>query len=286
MALKAAYDIRCSCGAAFAGDVFEYVFVQHDPELKDAILSGEFNRVPCPSCGQRLAVENRFLYRDEKNRLWVWVCRKDEESRKDALIEELIEKNTFMNCQYLDDSEAYRKHLVFGRGSLLELLLKEDPDLQRSEKKDLKKNPAFRWIRAENEDPGFLLFTGRKIRVSMPLRFPVDHGTVLTGREEETRWLKHYARGLNVHNPYSSFLNKRMRSKWDRIREEAPLNGVDDGYADFAESWACLKIDAKRFAARHPERRAFFDGLRDLNVSRKLRSLGPGRTSRRSGGRL
>jgi hypothetical protein len=285
MALKAAYDIRCSCGAAFTGDVFEYVFVQHDPELKDAILSGEFNRVPCPSCGQRLPVENRFLYRDEKNKLWVWVCGKEEEFRKDALAEELIEKNPFLDWQFLDEMDDYRKFLVFGRGGLLELLLKEDPDLQKSEKKDLKRNPAFRWIRVENEEPGVIIFTGRKIRVSMPLRFPVSHGSLLTSREEKTRWLKHYAQGLNVHNPYSSFLDKRLISRWNRIREKKPLDGVDNGFADFAESWACMKIDAKQFSARYPERRAFFKDLGKRNVSRKLRPLEAGRVSRESGGR-
>jgi hypothetical protein len=279
MALKAAYAIRCSCGARFTGDVYEYIFAEHDPELKDAILSGEFNRVPCPSCGERLSVENRFLYRDEKNRLWVWVCGKDEEPRKDALTQELIGKSAPLNCHFLDEKDDYRKFLVFGRSNLLELLLKEDPDLQKSEKNDLKRNPAFRWIRAENEDPGFIIFTGRKIRAPMPLRFPESHGIFLTSREEKTGWLKHYAQGLNVHNPYSSFLDKRLISKWDRIREKEPLDGVDNGFADFAESWACMKIDAKRFSVRYPERRKFFDGLGKRNVSRKLLSLDPGRAA-------
>jgi len=285
MALKAAYDIRCSCGATFTGDVYEYVFAEYDPDLKDAILSGEFNRVPCPSCGQGLPVENRYLYRDEKNRLWVWVCNKEDEPKREELAKELFEKNSRLECHFLDGMESYRKLLVFGREDLIGLLLKEDPDLQRSEKKELKRNPAFRWIRGKNEDPGFIIFTGNKIRVSMPLRYPEVHGIVLSSREEKNRWLKHYAQGLNVHNPYSSFLDKRLISRWNRIREKEPLNGFDDGFADFAESWACMKIDAKRFSARYPERRGFFDGLRKRNVSRKLRSLDPGNVSRESGGR-
>lgn len=284
MALKATYDIRCSCGAGFTGEVYEYVFTDHDPELKDAILSGEFNRVPCPSCGQRLSVENRFLYRDEKNRLWIWVCGKEEEPRKDALSVAQIEKDTLLDCHFPDGNADYRKFLVFGRSGLLELLLKEDPDLQKSEKNDLKRNPAFRWIRAEDEDPGFIIFTGKKIQVSMPLRFPGAHGTVLSSREEKTGWLKHYAEGLNIHNPYSSFLDKRLISRWSRIRGKEPVGGLDDQFADFAETWACLKIDAKRFSARYPERCAFFDSLRKRNVSRKVRSLDPERVSRKSGG--
>jgi hypothetical protein len=284
MALKATYDIRCSCGAAFTSDVYEYVFAEHDPELKDAILSGEFNRVPCPACGQRLAVESRFLYRDEKNRLWVWVCTKEEEPRKNALAEELIEKNTFMDFHFLDHQETYRKRIVFGRDGLLELLLAEDRDLKKAEQKSLKENPAFWVVAAGNGGPGFILFTGRRIRVSLPLRFPESGETRLTSREEKTRWLKHYAQGLNVHNPFSSFLDARSRSKWGRIRQKEPFGGIDDGFADFAESWASLKTDARGFSARYPGRRAFFDGLKGLNVSRKLRSLDPGSVSRNSGG--
>ena len=285
MALKAAYDIRCSCGAAFTGDIYEYVFAEHDPEQKDAILSGEFNRVPCPSCGQRLALEIRFLYRDEKNRLWVWVCGKEEELRKDALTVEGIEKTAFLKWSFLDDMDGYRKFLVFGRDGLLELLMKEDPELQKSEKKDLKSNPAFRWIRPEDEEPGVILFTGRKIRAAMPLRLPESVGTHLSGREEKIRWLNHYAEGLNIHNPYSSFLDKRLMAKWNRIREKEPLDGVDNGYADFAETWACMNVDAKRFSVRYPERRAFFEGLGKRSVSRKLRSLDPGKVSGKSGRR-
>ena len=285
MALKAAYEIRCSCGAAFTGDVYEYVFVDHDPELKDAILSGDFNRVPCPSCGERLSLENRYLYRDEKNRLWVWVCGKEEEPRKDALTEELIEKRAFLDWHFLDDMADYRKFLVFGRGGLLELLWKEDRDLRSGEKKFLKRHPAFWWVGAENADPGGILFTGKNLRVSIPLRFPEARGIVLSSRKEKVRWLKHYAQGLNVHNPYSSFLDKRLVSRWERIREKEPLDRVENGFADFAETWARVKIDAKRFSTRYPERYAFFEGLRKRNVSRTVRSLDPGKGSRKSPGR-
>ena len=107
------------------------------------------------------------------------------EGHRTRLAKELIEKNARLECHFLDGMESYRKLLVFGREDLIGLLLKEDPDLQKSEKKDLKRNPAFRWIRAENEDPGFIIFTGNKIRVSMPLRFPEVRGTVLSSREEK-----------------------------------------------------------------------------------------------------
>jgi hypothetical protein len=282
MALKAAYDIRCSCGAAFTGDVFEYVFVQHDPELRDAILSGEFNRVSCPSCGQRLPVENRFLYRDEKNKLWVWVCKRGEESQRDALGKELIGKNAFMEFHFLDEAEDYRKFLVFGRDGLLELLLKEDQALKRREGRSLKKNPALRLIMEEERDPGFLFLSGEKIQISIPLRLSEAPERPLNNPGEKKRWLQYYSEGLNIHNRYSSLLDSRSRGKWNRTREKEPRNGSGNEFDDFAESWAEYRRDGKRFAARYPERRIFFDGLKKLDISRTLRTIDARRIPRES----
>lgn len=273
MALKATYEIRCGCGTIFTGDVFEYVFSEHDPEMKDSILSGDFNLVTCPSCDRRIHVENRFLYRDEKNKLWVWVCKREEEPQRDALAEELIEKNASMEFHFLEDRETYRNFLVFGREGLLELLLKEDPALKRTEGRKLKINPAHRLILEGNEEPGYLFLRGEKIRISLPLRFSEAHQNLVNGPEGKKRWLQYYAQGLNVHNPYSSFLDKRLRLKWNRIREKEPLGDAGNEFDDFAESWAGYRIDRKQFKARYPERRGFLEELRKRNISRRVRSL-------------
>ena len=273
MALKATYEIRCSCGATFPGEICEYVFAEHEPELKDSILSGEFNRIPCPSCNQRLHAENRFLYRDEKNGLWVWVCGRDEESRKDVPAGERIEQNAFMEFHFLDDRESYRKFQVFGREGLLELLLREDPILKRREGRKLKANPALRWIQADDEDPGYLFLRGEKIRVSIPLRIPEARRNRFPGLEARKRWLLFYSQGLNIHNPYSSFLNHRARSRWNRIREREAAGNSNNEFDDFAESWARRRIDGKGFKGSHPERSRFFDGLKKTDITRRIRPL-------------
>lgn len=273
MALKATYEIRCGCGTTFAGDIWEYVFVEHDPELKDSILSGEFNRLPCPSCGRGLYLGNRFLYRDEKNKLWVWVCKKEEEPQRDALAEELIVKNGPMEFHFLEDMGSYRKFLVFGREGLLELLLKEDPALKRREGKRLKTNPAHRLILEGNEDPGYLILSGATVRVSLQLKFSEAHRNLVKGPEEKKRWLQYYAQGLNVHNPYSSFLGRRLQLEWSRIREKEPMSDADNEFDNFAESWAGYRIDRKRFKTRYPERSRFFEAVRKINIYRRVRSL-------------
>lgn len=273
MALKVPYEIRCSCNMTFIGNIFEYVFAEHDPELKDSILSGDFNLVTCPSCGQGIPVENRFLYRDEKNKLWVWVCKRDEEQKRDALDEELIDKNGSMEFHFLDEKEAYRRYLVFGREGLLELLLREDPLLKRREGRTLKINPAHRLILEGSEERGYLFLKGEKIRVSIPLRFSEAHHHLINGPEGKKKWLQCYSQGINIHNPYSSFLDGRLRLKWNRIRQTEPKDVANNEFEDFAESWAGYKIDGKWFTARYPERYGLIDEMKRKKISRRIRSL-------------
>lgn len=271
--MKAKYEIRCGCGATFAGDVYEYVFSEHDPEVRESILSGDFHRTRCPSCARTLDLDNRFLYRDEKNKLWVWVCRREEESRREALAGELVERNASMEFHYLDDADQYRTFLVFGRDGLLELLLREDRDLKRREGRALRKNPAYRWIGKEEENPGYLLLGGEKVRISIPLRLPGDSGSPRTRPDEKKRWLTYYSEGLNLHNRFSSLLDGRTRGKWNRTREKEPREGTGNEFDDFAESWAAYRRDGREFAARYPERSRFFAGVKKMNRSRTLRSL-------------
>jgi hypothetical protein len=275
MAFKVAYEITCSCGVTFTADLVDYVFTEYDPELKEAILSDDFNSVICPSCRESLNIENRFLYRDEKNKLWVWVCKKEDEPQRDQLVEELLEKSTYIKDHHLDDKEDYRKLLVFGRDELIELLLQEDQILKRTEGRQLKSSPAYRLIMETGENPGFFFLSGRKIRVSIPLRFFDDCEDLLTGPEERKRWLRYYSKGLNIHNPYSSFLNKRLKTKWQKIREAEPLNDALNEYEDFAESWARYRMDLKRFKVQAPQRLAFFNDLKKVKITRKLRSINP-----------
>lgn len=282
MALKATYAIRCGCGTRFSSDLYEYVFAEHDPELKDSILSGEFNRISCPSCAQALPIENRFLYRDERNKLWVWVCGKEEAPERDRLAGELIERDSVIKGHFLDDQETYRKFLVFGRDGLIELLLREDRDLKRTEARSLKRNPALRWIREGSEDPGFLFLRGNKISVAIPLRLPADRRGRVTDSEENRRWLRFYAQGLNMHNPFSSFLDERSRARWNRIRENEPDPESINEYDDFASSWARYRTDVKRFGSRYPERRKWFDVWKRRKVFRTLRSIPSRPTSRES----
>lgn len=270
MALKIPYEVGCSCGENFQAELFEYVFAEYDPELKDMILSGEFNSLTCPSCREILNIENRFLYRDEKNRLWVWVCKKEDIHQEKGLERELIEKNAVIQGHHLDNQEDYRKFLVFGREGLIELLLKEDKALKRGEGKSLKKNPAIRLLTRGKGSHGYLFLSGKKIRLTLPLSMPRFFKRPLRNREEKEKWLKFYAQGVNIHNPFSSFLPHQSGKRWSRITEREPVGGIKNEFDDFAESWAGCRMDKKGFKAGYPERFKFFEGIKKIDISRKI----------------
>jgi hypothetical protein len=277
MAFKATYEIKCSCGNKFTGDFYEYIFTEYDQELKDALLTGELNWTTCPSCGERLHVENRFLYRDERNKLWVWVCKRGEEPKRDELFELLMEKNLHFKDHHLDNKEDYKKYLVFGRDSLVELLLKKDRELKRREGRRLKQNSAIRLLVGDGNKPGLLFLKGEKVRIAIPLELPEDHEILHQDSAAKRRWLRFYSQGLNIHNPYSSFLSVKLGAGWNRLMENKGLKGPGNEYEAFARSWADFKTDVRKFTADNPEIRRFFDEVEKIDITRKVRSMTPGR---------
>ena len=140
MALKAAYDIRCSCGAAFTGEVCEYVLVEHDPELKDAILSGEFNRVACPSCGHGWSSETATCTGTKRTGCPSGYA-EGRTSRKEKSGEGTAGKEHPPGMSFHGRHGARKELLVFGREALIELLLREDPELRKSEGRMPEKEP-------------------------------------------------------------------------------------------------------------------------------------------------
>lgn len=130
MSLKFSYEIKCVCKKNFTAELCEYVFAEYDAELKDKILSGEFNCVECPECGEKIYAETRFLYRDEKNSLWIWVYKDNERDLREQILNEIFDNKGFLESHYIDNHEDYKQYLVFGINELLAILLNEDDSVK------------------------------------------------------------------------------------------------------------------------------------------------------------
>jgi len=129
MALKVPYEITCACGETFTDDLFEYVFTEYDPEVKDILIQGGFNRVECPACHKQFYGENRFIYRDEANKLWVWVCKRSDQMIDSEEERLAIEEARFIENHSLTDVSLYKKYTVYGIEELLFLLHVQDPEM-------------------------------------------------------------------------------------------------------------------------------------------------------------
>ena len=90
MGLKMAYQLTCVCGNVFMEDIYEYVFADFDPDLKEAILAGVFNCTVCPECETALYAETRFVYRDGEKKIWVWVCKEDDNIEDKFFVDDVV----------------------------------------------------------------------------------------------------------------------------------------------------------------------------------------------------
>nr|WP_320009426.1 CpXC domain-containing protein [uncultured Desulfobulbus sp.] len=132
MALQIPYEITCTCGATFTRNLYEYVFTEYDSGIQDILLQGQFNTVECPSCNQHTYVENRFIYRDGANKLWVWVCKQADREVQTTEEQQAIKEQRFIENHYIHDLSSYTKYTVYGIQELLALLGTHDPELVHS----------------------------------------------------------------------------------------------------------------------------------------------------------
>lgn len=73
MSCRKLEEIKCPCGEAFEAELYNSINVSEDPDLKEALLSGEINVVCCPACGQIFHAEHFILYHDPGAELLAFV---------------------------------------------------------------------------------------------------------------------------------------------------------------------------------------------------------------------
>ena len=81
MSILSGREITCSCGHVFEASLWSAVSVSENPELKEALISGEFNLVSCPKCNQMFYWEHFFIYQDLANEFIAYVYPKNYEKQ-------------------------------------------------------------------------------------------------------------------------------------------------------------------------------------------------------------
>lgn len=63
--------LSCSCGERIDADLCVSVNADRRPDLRDEILAGRFQVVPCPACGAAIRLEPELTYIDLAHGLWI-----------------------------------------------------------------------------------------------------------------------------------------------------------------------------------------------------------------------
>lgn len=106
MATKGAFRVECPhCGDSFDADFWTVVRGDRDHDVKQLILSGEFDILMCPKCSEMFQHEEPFLYMDPPRELLAFVMPESYREKKDEWLSK-------MKADY----EPMREALVSGQG--------------------------------------------------------------------------------------------------------------------------------------------------------------------------
>ncbi len=108
----------CPSGHPFEADVFRTANVTNEPELKDTILSGRFNRLTCPDCGLEINADIPFLYHDMDAGYMVWVYPASSAEQADAIREKVRKSYEMVGTVLPGESEGPGRAVVFGVADL------------------------------------------------------------------------------------------------------------------------------------------------------------------------
>ena len=106
MATKGVFRIECPhCGESFDADFWTVVRGDRDHDVKELILSGEFDLLVCPHCEEMVQHEEPFLYIDPAKDILAFVMPESYEAEKDKWI-----------ARMQADYEPVRASLFAGQG--------------------------------------------------------------------------------------------------------------------------------------------------------------------------
>lgn len=123
MSISRTVNISCpSCGTPQDVILYEAVNIRTDPELKDALMHNQLNRIKCADCELDFRVDLPVLYNDpEKNILIHWVP-ETEGFDLDTVLDEFEQSIEQMNESLPDGVEVPSVRLVLTRVELVELI--------------------------------------------------------------------------------------------------------------------------------------------------------------------
>lgn len=135
MSLFASVDVPCpSCGTKLAFEAVNSVNAASRPDLREAILEGNFQKQACGKCGKEFRMDPRFSYIDAGRGQWIAVFPEPElpewrvrEEEVDRLFDKAFGKSASPLAREI--GKGLRPRLVFGWSALREKLAIDDAKL-------------------------------------------------------------------------------------------------------------------------------------------------------------
>lgn len=125
MSFSSEEPVVCPCGDEFMAVVWNSVNARQDPRLKEEILAGQLNLLPCPTCGGYVYAERLVIYHDPDAELMAFAYPKSHE--KDRPVWEQKTARDMEESQKVEGGArlAYPALVLFGLETLVGLLERE-----------------------------------------------------------------------------------------------------------------------------------------------------------------
>ena len=123
MSISRTENITCpSCGVQQDVQLYDAIDVKNDPDLKEALMQNQLNRIECTDCDVSFRVDMPLLYNDPENKILIhWIPETDDMIREQVL-EDFDVAMEQMNGMLPEGEELPTVRLVLTRVELIELI--------------------------------------------------------------------------------------------------------------------------------------------------------------------
>ncbi|MEI6892494.1 MAG: CpXC domain-containing protein [Pontiella sp.] len=123
MSISRTVNISCpSCKTQQDVRLYDAVNINTDPELKDALMQNQLNRVECIDCDLSFRVDKPMLYNDPELKMLIHWVPESEEMGREAILEEFEQSLDKMNEMMPEGEKVPNVQLVMSRVELVELI--------------------------------------------------------------------------------------------------------------------------------------------------------------------
>ncbi|TAK25813.1 MAG: hypothetical protein EPO26_02230 [Chloroflexota bacterium] len=112
--------VVCGFGHQFETSVYRSANVTRAPELRQAIVSGQFNLTICPVCANESYADVPFLYHDTETSLRVWVYPDRNRHAREEILAKIRRAAVIVNTVLPTDRSG--PELIFGLDELRDLI--------------------------------------------------------------------------------------------------------------------------------------------------------------------